>query len=53
MYRTFNCGIGMVACVAAADAQAALDQLQAQGESACVIGHVEPGNGNPEVVLAG
>jgi phosphoribosylformylglycinamidine cyclo-ligase len=52
MYRTFNCGIGMVACVAAADARAALDQLTAQGETASIIGRVEPGDGSPEVVLA-
>ncbi|HEV7631769.1 MAG TPA: phosphoribosylformylglycinamidine cyclo-ligase [Steroidobacteraceae bacterium] len=43
MHRTFNCGIGMIAIVAATDADAALRLLQAQGESASVIGHVHAG----------
>ncbi|MFY9260390.1 MAG: phosphoribosylformylglycinamidine cyclo-ligase [Gallionella sp.] len=40
MYRTFNCGIGMVVIVAASDAEAALAQLNAAGETATVIGVV-------------
>jgi len=44
MYRTFNCGIGMVVVVAAAQAGAALDLLQAQGESAQLIGAVGAGS---------
>ena len=51
MYRTFNCGIGMAVVVAANDAQQALEHLNAQGETACIIGHVEPGNGTPGVTL--
>ena len=51
MYRTFNCGIGMAVVVAANDAQKALEHLNAQGETACIIGHVEPGNGTPGVTL--
>jgi phosphoribosylformylglycinamidine cyclo-ligase len=43
MHRTFNCGIGMIAIVAATDADAALRLLQAQGESASIIGHVHAG----------
>jgi phosphoribosylformylglycinamidine cyclo-ligase len=43
MYRTFNCGIGMVAVVASGDADAALAALKAQGETASVIGHVATG----------
>jgi phosphoribosylformylglycinamidine cyclo-ligase len=38
MYRTFNCGIGMVVIVAQADADAAIAQLNAAGENAKVIG---------------
>ncbi|MEJ2344320.1 MAG: phosphoribosylformylglycinamidine cyclo-ligase [Gammaproteobacteria bacterium] len=41
MYRTFNCGVGMVVCVGADDAQAALDTLREAGEQAFIIGRVE------------
>ncbi|MBV1932998.1 MAG: phosphoribosylformylglycinamidine cyclo-ligase [Porticoccaceae bacterium] len=41
MYKTFNCGIGMVLCVPATDAQAALTQLAASGETATIIGSIE------------
>jgi len=41
MLRTFNCGIGMIVCVAAEDADTALAQLQAAGETAWRIGHIE------------
>ncbi|MBF0426066.1 MAG: phosphoribosylformylglycinamidine cyclo-ligase [Magnetococcales bacterium] len=40
MLRTFNCGIGMVAVVAAADVESALAQLHQSGEQAWVIGQV-------------
>jgi phosphoribosylformylglycinamidine cyclo-ligase len=43
MYRTFNCGIGMIAIVPAAHAQAALDLLASHGEAAQVIGEVRKG----------
>lgn len=38
MYRTFNCGIGMVVIVAQADADASIAQLNAAGEHAKIIG---------------
>jgi len=41
MYRTFNCGVGMVLVVAAADAQATLDHLAATGETAWIMGNIE------------
>jgi phosphoribosylformylglycinamidine cyclo-ligase len=44
MYRTFNCGIGMVAVVAPADVNAALASLQASGETAAIIGTVARGS---------
>jgi phosphoribosylformylglycinamidine cyclo-ligase len=44
MYRTFNCGIGMVVIVPAADAQLAVDLLNARGETASVIGEVRKGS---------
>ena len=44
MYRTFNCGIGMVVIVAAAQADAAVKLLRAAGEQAQLIGEVISGN---------
>jgi phosphoribosylformylglycinamidine cyclo-ligase len=43
MYRTFNCGIGMVVIVGADRADAALELLRSQGESALLIGEVRRG----------
>ena len=43
MYRTFNMGIGMVACVAEADAERVLELLKASGEQAWRVGRVESG----------
>jgi phosphoribosylformylglycinamidine cyclo-ligase len=43
MYRTFNCGIGMVAIVAAAQAGATIKLLQSLGETAQLIGEVRKG----------
>ena len=44
MYRTFNCGIGMVAILPAPNADAAVALLNAHGETAAVIGEVRPGS---------
>jgi len=46
MYRTFNCGIGMVVIVASADADAAIKQLQASGETVHRIGAIRARNGD-------
>jgi len=51
MYRAFNCGIGMVLALAAADAEAALHILKQEGESAFIIGHIEAHAGDSEVVI--
>jgi phosphoribosylformylglycinamidine cyclo-ligase len=45
MHRTFNCGIGMVAIVAATAADAAVRQLVEAGERAGVIGEVTAAEG--------
>ncbi len=44
MYRTFNCGVGMVVCVAEDDLEAALAQLESAGESAWLLGRIEAGH---------
>jgi len=46
MYRTFNCGIGMVVIVDKRDADAALKQLNATGETATVIGVIRARENN-------
>jgi phosphoribosylformylglycinamidine cyclo-ligase len=43
MYRTFNCGFGMVAIVPNEHAQAAVSLLNSRGETASVIGEVRKG----------
>jgi len=43
MHRTFNCGIGMVAIVATAQAEAALAVLREHGEDARLVGAVAQG----------
>jgi phosphoribosylformylglycinamidine cyclo-ligase len=53
MHRVFNCGIGMVVVVAAADAQRAQAMLAAAGETVSAIGTVVPrGAGAPATVVA-
>ncbi|HFE37077.1 MAG TPA: phosphoribosylformylglycinamidine cyclo-ligase [Gammaproteobacteria bacterium] len=52
MYRTYNCGIGMVICVSKTEANATLDRLSELGETACVIGEITPATQtNPEVII--
>ncbi|MCR8915374.1 phosphoribosylformylglycinamidine cyclo-ligase [Marinobacter panjinensis] len=41
MYRTFNCGVGMVVCVPANQRELALDTLNALGEKVWQIGIIE------------
>lgn len=43
MARTFNCGIGMIAIVAAEQATAVADALTAAGETVFTIGHIDAG----------
>jgi len=53
MHRVFNCGIGMVIVVAAADAPAAIARLRAAGETVAQIGEIveRPAGTPPAVVL--
>ena len=51
MYRTLNCGVGMVICVSAEHQQEALGILQAHGEEAWVIGHIDTASSDDEAVI--
>ncbi|WP_338115873.1 phosphoribosylformylglycinamidine cyclo-ligase [Thiocystis violacea] len=53
MLRTFNCGVGMVVCVAPQDAETALNRLREGGEDAWVLGRIESSEAEPEVVYSG
>ena len=51
MYRTFNCGIGMVLVVNAEDANTAIEVLNNAGESAFRLGEITSSNGAPDVII--
>nr|WP_238481358.1 phosphoribosylformylglycinamidine cyclo-ligase [Motilimonas sp. E26] len=52
MYRTFNCGVGMIIAVADADKEKALELLTGLGENAWLIGHIEnAADGEQQVVI--
>lgn len=51
MYRTFNCGIGMVLVVAANDAESVITMLTDEGESPIRIGQIESHSGAPSVEI--
>ena len=52
MYRTFNCGVGMVVCVAQEDKDAAIKLLNELGEDAFLIGEIEKSDQEtPHVVI--
>ena len=50
MYRTFNMGLGMLAVVAAADADRVKERLEGAGEKVFVVGEVVPGRREVEFV---
>lgn len=43
MYNTFNMGLGMVIAVDSEDKEKALEAIEAAGETAYVVGHIEAG----------
>ncbi|MEE2732837.1 MAG: phosphoribosylformylglycinamidine cyclo-ligase [Pseudomonadota bacterium] len=54
MYRTFNCGVGMILAVPAEQAQAVVAELNNLGEQAWVIGGIEASaDADAKVVLQG
>ncbi|MGV6807658.1 MAG: phosphoribosylformylglycinamidine cyclo-ligase [bacterium] len=50
MHRTFNCGIGMIVCVRADDANEVLATLTASGESPVVLGNIQKAKAGEEQV---
>lgn len=50
MYNTYNMGIGMMLAVEPADADKAIAALEAAGEQAYVVGHIEEGDKGVELV---
>ena len=54
MYRTLNCGVGMVLCVPSSCEEIALAELRGSGEEAFVLGKIEPlKTGDNQVQLIG
>jgi len=54
MYRTFNCGVGMIIAVPATQLEASLEILKAQGENAWHIGAIDSaGPGEEQVEMHG
>lgn len=52
MYRTFNCGVGMVITLPEKDVETALALLRQAGEQAWAIGQIEAlGSGEQQVVM--
>ncbi len=49
MYRTFNCGVGMVLCVAASDAEATIAHLIGEGLTAWQLGEMVSGANRVEL----
>ena len=52
MYRTFNCGVGMVIALPQSQVETALAILKQSGENAWLIGHIESAtDGEPQVII--
>ena len=50
MYRTFNCGAGMVLCIAPQDVKKTLSMLEQAGHRAWEIGNIVPGDNQVELL---
>ncbi|PKM44366.1 MAG: phosphoribosylformylglycinamidine cyclo-ligase [Gammaproteobacteria bacterium HGW-Gammaproteobacteria-1] len=53
MHRVFNCGVGMVIAVAAADLEPSLELLRAAGENAWHLGSIDAANDGEQVEIRG
>jgi phosphoribosylformylglycinamidine cyclo-ligase len=51
MYRTFNCGVGMIIALPADRADQAIKQLQSTGETAWKIGSIKASSADEQVVI--
>ena len=52
MYRTFNCGVGMVIALPQSQVETALAILKQSGENAWLIGHIESATDDePQVII--
>ncbi len=51
MYRTFNCGVGMLVALPAAEADKAITLLNEQGENAWKIGYIKASDAEQRVVI--
>lgn len=51
MYRTFNCGVGLVLVVDEKDVETTLSVLKEQGENAWLLGHLEARGGDEQVEI--
>ena len=51
MYRTFNCGVGLVIVVDSQDVDSALNILKGEGENAWLIGEIATRNGDDQVEI--
>ena len=52
MYRTFNCGVGMIIALPAAEADKAIALLNEKGENAWKIGYIKASDSEQRVVIA-
>lgn len=50
MYKTFNCGVGMVVCIAQEDKKEAMNLLNGMGETTWETGKIISGNGSEDRV---
>lgn len=51
MYRTFNCGVGMILVVPNESAEQAIDLLQSLGETAMLLGEIKAGDNEHPVQI--
>ena len=51
MHLTFNCGLGMIVVLPKEKAQEAIDILNAEGETATLVGRIEAANEGDELVI--